>query len=276
MLHAEVGRAVDCYLERMDQALPNRLEGFYLVGSNALGAFRVGRSDIDFVAIVGSALSAAELGRVKDAQARLYRMAVIRSATHLPWRWPLVCNGVFVRWQDLEQSSETVVPIASHTSGRFTACKAFDVNPVTWETLATQAISLRGPEPRQLGVHRNAGELRRWTRANLDSYWRRWANDVSGTSRPAIKALVSHYVAWGVLGVARMQYTISTGQVASKPQAGAYALEVNATEWHPLIRETLRYWDGEHETIAYRSPVARRRDAARFATSVVEWASTHA
>jgi hypothetical protein len=56
---------VDDLLARLDRALPGRVKGFYVVGSVSLGAFRPGRSDVDFVSILDRELTAAELARLR-------------------------------------------------------------------------------------------------------------------------------------------------------------------------------------------------------------------
>ena len=57
-------------LARLDRALPGRIEGFYVVGSACMGAFRPGRSDLDFVAIAGRDLRRAELERLDSRAPR--------------------------------------------------------------------------------------------------------------------------------------------------------------------------------------------------------------
>jgi hypothetical protein len=59
VLPALVRDAVDDLLERVDRALPGRVDGFYVVGSVSLGAFRSQRSDVDFVS---------NLSELSDAQ----------------------------------------------------------------------------------------------------------------------------------------------------------------------------------------------------------------
>lgn len=57
--------AVDDLLAGLDREPPGRIEGFYVVGSTCLGAFRSDRSDVDFVAVVADGgLDAAELPRL--------------------------------------------------------------------------------------------------------------------------------------------------------------------------------------------------------------------
>ncbi len=118
MLPGVVDELVSRYLRQVDLAVPGAIEGFYVVGSTALGAFRPGRSDVDFVAVVGDRLSVVELSRLRWAQRRLYAADLAHTFLRPPWRWPLTCNGVFVRWADLSSSPLTVVPIASHSAWR--------------------------------------------------------------------------------------------------------------------------------------------------------------
>jgi len=174
-LPIEVDAAVGEYLDRADEALPGAIEGFYVVGSTAMGAFRPGRSDVDFVAVVGRELSATELARLRSSQRRLYAADVARAFGRPPWRWqwPLTCNGVYVQWSDLARPTEEVVPVAGHVSAHFEVARGFDVNPVTWRTLRTRGIAVRGPEPSSLAIHDDDAELRAWTRDNLNTYWPR-------------------------------------------------------------------------------------------------------
>ena len=92
-------------------------------------------------------------------------------------RWPLVCNGIYLRHGDLSRSALEVTPIAGHVAGRFRVGEraGFDVNPVTWHLLARHGIAVRGPPRDRRSVHVDEAQLRAWTLENLNGYWRRWA-----------------------------------------------------------------------------------------------------
>lgn len=63
---AELPRgAADDLIARLDRVVPGRIEGFYVVGSASMGAFRPGQSDLDFVAIVDGEFRSAELRRLR-------------------------------------------------------------------------------------------------------------------------------------------------------------------------------------------------------------------
>ncbi len=94
MLPVVVDELVGRYLYQIDLAVPGTIEGFYVVGSAALGAFRPGRSDVDFVAVVRDRLLDVELSRLLWAQRRLYVADLAQTFLRPPWRWPLTCNGV--------------------------------------------------------------------------------------------------------------------------------------------------------------------------------------
>ena len=269
-LPAAVDELVGRYLRQVDIAVPGAIEGFYVVGSTALGAFRRGRSDVDFVAVVRGPLAAAELNRLRRAQRRLYAADVARTVVRPPWRWPLTCNGVFVTWADLGRSPLTVAPIASHTSWRFETGRGFDVNPVTWRILAQHGIAVRGPAPSRLDIHHAEAELRRWCLGNLDGYWRRWALSVLRPGYDAVRASFLHGVAWGVLGAPRLHRTVLFGGVISKEMAGEYALTQFGDRWRPLIEEALAFWRGQLTAGPFRPAGRRRREAARFVLEVVE------
>ena len=133
MLPALASEAVDVLLERVDRALPGRVDGFYVVGSVSLGGFRSQRSDVDFVAIINGALGNRELRRLRRAHLACCASAVCQTVPRR--RWPLICNGVYVTATDPARSPLEVTPIASHVAGRFLVGEGFDVNPVTWHTL---------------------------------------------------------------------------------------------------------------------------------------------
>lgn len=92
MLPAAAQGTLDAFIARLDRALPGRVEGFYLVGSAAFGAFRPGRSDLDFVAVMPGGPQPGDV----DALRRVHRAscagAALAVAGH-PWRRPLLCKG---------------------------------------------------------------------------------------------------------------------------------------------------------------------------------------
>jgi hypothetical protein len=269
-----VAERIDDLLARLDRALPGRVAGFYVVGSVCLGAFREGRSDIDFVAVIDGGLDPLELRRLRGVHVGRWAAAVAADAV-LRRRWPLVCNGSYLRQEDLARSPLEVRALAGHVAGRFSAAPAggFDVNPVTWHVLAKHGITVRGPAPDRLNIRIDPAELRAWTRGNLDGYWRDWVTrarrrSVSGR----LRALPRRFAASGVLGVSRLHCTLATGEVIDKEAAGEYALATFAPEWRVVIEDALGFWRGAEPQTGWfrRHPMARTRQAAEFVAHVID------
>jgi Domain of unknown function (DUF4111) len=267
--------AMEDLLARLDRELPGRIEGFYVVGSISLGAFRVDRSDVDFVAIVAEGgLDAAELRRLRAIHMGRWRAALARDVA-LRRRWPVVCNGSYLPADALSRSPLAVTPLAGHVAGRFGIAEpGFDVNPVTWRTLATHGIAIRGPDPAALNVRSDSAELRAWTIENLNGYWRRWVDRASRPGLATVRALPRRFTAWGVLGAPRLHYTLATGEIATKEEAGRHALETFGPEFRSVIEEALAFWRGEPSTALYRRrPDRRRRATAAFVAHVIDSAN---
>lgn len=259
MLHPHVSAAVDHYLRAADRLVPGRICGFYVVGSTALGAFRPGRSDIDFVAVVDGD----SVDRLRLVQLTSNARTGVRAVARGQWTMPETVNGVFVAKDSLTTPVTALRPLASHVGPRFTRGAGFDVNPVTWKVLLEHGVAVRGPSPGELGLDPEPAVLREWNLRNLRGYWQRWA--LSGRlARP-----VRHATAWGVLGPPRLHHTIRTGGVVSKEGAGEYALEVFDARWHPLIREALAYWRGEPADPAFADRPTRTRQVSEFALEVI-------
>jgi hypothetical protein len=108
-LPTPVAQRVDDLLARLDRALPGRVEGFYVVGSACLGAFREGRSDIDFVAIADGGFGPEEVRRLRAVHLGRWAAALVRDAV-VRQRWPLVCNGSYLESADLSRSPRARSP----------------------------------------------------------------------------------------------------------------------------------------------------------------------
>ncbi|OKI02025.1 hypothetical protein A6A06_13030 [Streptomyces sp. CB02923] len=265
VVHPSVEAVVRGYLAHTDRLCPGLVEGLYLTGSIALGDFRPGRSDIDFVVVTAQRLTAADVAALKQAHAE----------TRGRFRRPHF-DGIHVTWQDLAAGFASCPGVPYTLLGKFRTAGAFEVNPVTWAVLTKNAVSVRGPAPGGFEVGTDPDSLRDWTLGNLEDYWRRRHIEQSRPLSPwGVAALGGRAVAWGVLGVSRLHHTLATGEITSKGGAGRYALETFAPDWHPVIEEALRL----HGSVSVpppapsrplRNPFARRRAATDFIAMVVD------
>jgi hypothetical protein len=255
-LHAVVESVVSAYLEAVDAEAPGLIEGLYLTGSVALGDFHPRASDIDFVAVTAKPLDEFATAAVARAHARL------RKQFPRP-----VFEGIYATWDQLAADPA----LCGH-------------DPVTWHTLARHGVACRGPDRTTLKVWTNAEALAAWTLGNLDSYWRPLQDRAArfGT-RWNLAALTTYGAVWIVLGVTRLHYTLATGEIGSKENAGRYSLWTFPEEWHRVIQESLRLRQSDRASpdfagalrglldseSLYRSPFARRRDVLAFGDMVI-------
>lgn len=235
-------RAIDRYLDDADRSLPGRIIGFHLVGSIALRAYRPGRSDIDFVAIVDGRADRDVLRRLRRLHIRSGVRTASAAARHRRPPGSGMCNGVFISVADISRPVTQITPIARQAGAAFERAQGGpDVSPVGWKILAEQAVSIRGPEPQRLDLVPEPERLRQWNLDELERYWRPWAATVQRVGGVRFRARPRAMTSWGVLGVARVHHTIATGEIVSKEHAGRHARAVSRTGWHRLIDDALGY-----------------------------------
>jgi predicted nucleotidyltransferase len=251
---------VAAYLEAVDAEAPGLVVGLYLTGSIALGDFRPGTSDIDFVAVTD--------GRAGDSAVAVLER-VHRSLNVNPRLNQF--DGIYVTWNDLARDPAECAPVPFNYNRRFHEAGRFELSPVTWATLARHGVAVRGPAPATLSVWDDTSLLDAWTRQNLLDYWQPWRDRRSRlVTKLGRSALRADATAWGALGVSRLHHTLVTGNITSKYGAGMYALHALPPRWHTIVLEAMRIRRGDGGRSLYRTPFGRRRDLLAFITFVIE------
>lgn len=241
MIPAPVQQKLDEYLRLVDAALPGVVTDLYLVGSTAAGAWRPNRSDIDVIALVEERLDDASIDALRTISHRLQKREVRNAMLGL--RYPLVVNATYLIRDDLARRPADITPVCGHVTPMFHVGKDVFIEPVTWRELQTRGITVRGTPREELTIHYDDAELRAWNRENLETYWRGWAaaEKASALALMPIPFWAHHCKEWGPLGAPRLHYTIATGEICSKLEAGEYALDTFDSEWHPTIQRALDF-----------------------------------
>jgi hypothetical protein len=218
------------YLEIADDVMPGLVEGLYLVGSVALDDWVDGVSDVDFVAVLAEPATDDDVGYLRTIHALLHE--------EIP---SPAFEGVYLAWGDLVVEPATglhrpwVLDGQVHHDG-----DCFEINPITWYTLATQGVLVRGPAIARLDIPTDVEARVRFVLDNLSTYWTDVRDGVSAAcdTEPDAAFGASSFV-WCALGALRLHYTAFTGEVTSKRGAAEHGLTVLPEHLHDTVRAAL-------------------------------------
>jgi hypothetical protein len=220
----EAAAALATYLEIIDAEMPGFLEGLYVVGSYALGDWNERHSDIDIIAVTAEPAADAEAGVLRTVHALL---AERQPAPHI--------DGPYVAWGDLPVAPATGLHRPWTLDGRLHHDgECFEINPVTWHTLAAYGVTVRGPAAETLDVWLSVEDRVRFVLGNLASYW----SDVAASlaQAPDDRRFDGESLQWCALGALRLHHTAFTGDVISKTGAAGYGLETAPARFHDTLR----------------------------------------
>lgn len=246
------------HISMLEAALPGLQESYYVVGSAALGDFRPGTSDVDFVALLRRRPSPADIGKLKAMHGKLNDTRILARL-----------DGIYIAGEDLGASAE--VQCHKFNSGRCYGVRSFDIHSPDGWVWKSCGVCMSGRRPEDLPFSVDWVGLRQGMLANLDAYWRRWARACRG--RRPVLALGLYFrpalAEWGVLGISRLYFSFRKQAVASKAEAGEYALRHLPEKWHKILREALSIRSGGCAP-QYNSVVKLRNDALEYVEFMIE------
>jgi hypothetical protein len=229
-LPPDVQAATHQHLDALDAAAPGLITALYITGSAALGDYQPGRSDIDFMAFLSRPVTAPDTVRL---------LAEVHGDMPGVARY----DGNYVARSCLPGVPDDE-PAAPHVvNGQFHAdAPNHQLTPATWTEFTRYGIAVRGPAPGQLGITVPRDRLNAWTLANLNTYWRRQAEEGIETLRPHDPGttISADVAAWVALGPARLHYTLATGDITSKTTAGEYAISL-FPEYQPVVSAAMTW-----------------------------------
>lgn len=253
-----VKQVLDEYLALIHEQRPGLLEGMYLHGSLALGAFDPRFSDIDFISITSRRCSDADIDSLRAIHDTLRQ------------RYPQAqLEGSYLQWDDLGRFEDTIPPRPHIHDGILHASGHFDLNGVTWWVLKQRGIALVGPPPEYLDIQVDWVDLIAKMHHNMNTYW---ASYITNPRRMAW-LLTDYGIQWAVLGVLRQFYTFRERAITSKTGAGVYALQHTPQQWHRLVQEAIDIRAGIAGS-SYRSPIVRAIAAFTFLQLIITACNT--
>jgi hypothetical protein len=242
--------ALHVYVTALRATFPERVYALSLYGSLALGGFVERASDIDFLTVMVGQISEDDQLAIKTLHQKLRRVD----------SWASRLDGEYAELDQIEAGGLDT-PCLFVASGSLAGRR--EVSKVGWLTLVQCGISVIGPEPAAFIPDVPWVDVEQEMRNNLGVYWAPKAD-----SRWLF--LSSAWVAFAVLTLCRILYTMDRHAVTSKPAAAQYALRILPAQWHPLIREALRVHSGEPRLSLYMSRVARASETRRFVRAIVQ------
>jgi hypothetical protein len=112
--------------------------------------------------------------------------------------------------------------------------------PVTLLELKTTALTVLGPPAQSLPITLHPNEVEQFLYENINTYWKGWIA-IHSALRPhqLLLLLVPRLTEWVVLGMARQLYTLQTGTITSKTEAGYYCLDHLSPAYRPIVQQAI-------------------------------------
>ncbi|MFN8379581.1 MAG: DUF4111 domain-containing protein [Anaerolineae bacterium] len=257
-LPPEVEQGLTHYVQNVRAALPGSVIAVYLHGSVALGDFQPASSDLDFITVVDHRLDPSETERLRTLHEGL------RS------QYPgCRLSGGYLQRSDLGKSADAIEPFPYEHEGIFHVAGRWDINRVTWWILKNRPVVLDESTLLDFEFEMDWDAFRAEQRENLRAYWARFRRE----PRRLPGLMTDSGIEWMVLGPLRLAYSIQEQDIASKTQAGEYALRKLPTTYHRVIEEALRIRHSSQPAL-YRSRWVRALEAHRLLGFVLrEWAA---
>jgi len=220
-LPKDVADILDLLLGGVRQALAGNLLGVYLCGSLVTGDFIPSTSDVDVLGATDRPVSDREFAALVALHANL---------AALPNPYARRLEIAYVDRAALKR----FVPGLRHPTlgqGEVLALTEHRENWVLERSVVRECgVALLGPDPKTLIAPVAPDELSTAVRRRLQD----WADWVAQPSDPEWRAPLSHK-AYVVETMCRSLYTVRLGQLVSKPQAVAWALEIFPEPWRALV-----------------------------------------
>lgn len=259
ILHPIARDVADAFLAMADTAAPDLVEALYIIGSAVMGDFRPDISDVDFVAVTSVRPADDMIAALTDG----HRELAFERRPRL--------DGLYMTWDELRLGPSAVADGPCVEAGQFIATGCHERHPLTWNALATGAVAVRGPLSAGAVLRCDPRVVERWALNCVEDRWRPWvaaldARHATGAAPPLDPAEMQARV----LDMCRLHYTLATGLVLSRCEAGLYGLVSLPAGCHRIIDEALRIRREPSVGSLYASPEHRDADVLRFAHLVIE------
>lgn len=231
-------RSIQTMAQEISSVLP--LHSFWLYGSVVLDDFHLGWSDIDFIAFTDDPIE-------PEQAERLLLLRQTLSERHPDNPYYRCFEGVIVNLREYRHGAYTRLVYWGTSGQRIT--NRCNLDPFSMYELSKYGVPVYGAEGRDLFKTPERAEL-------VDAV----SQHYEGIRRCAVQTDDSLYSCGWLLDIARCIYTLRTGDVIGKTQAGEWALSKHLFKDGEPLRKTLAI---------RRDPLAFKND-----TQVKDWLKT--
>lgn len=221
-----VDKILSDYVSQINAALSEPVEGVYLTGSVVLGDYYSKKSDIDFITVLGNNLTAELLKQFNHIHRNIEK-----------FHGHPKLNGYYVTLEGIQRGQKS---FPSFFRNQMYSERPFELDKVfllEWKTSSYYVCGIPAAKlPLDIKQEDVIGQLYQ----NINSYWASWIMRYSPISfNYLLLMLFPRLTEWGILGVARQLYTLETGLITSKLNAGLYCLDKLPDSLKGIMRQAI-------------------------------------
>lgn len=208
------------FVAQVKTTLGRNFVAAYLHGSFAIGGWDI-HSDVDFLVIVETPLTSAEVNAINAMHAEIFKMDT---------RWARHLDGSYIDRELVKKVDSACTPIYYLDNGSTeVSLSPHDNTLVVRWTVREHGVILAGPPPTELIDPVPADNLRREVRQTM----REWGAEILSGQYSIDNRWAQPFV---TLSYCRMLHTLETGRIHSKQAGTEWAIQNLDPQWHPLIQ----------------------------------------
>ncbi|QUG43356.1 DUF4111 domain-containing protein [Psychrobacillus sp. INOP01] len=254
-LPQEVHQLMQAFLHLLNTYFSKDLiEGVYIYGSTALGAFEQEKSDIDFIVLLKRTANKQETEILKNIHIQLTNEN--RGAS---------LDGMYILKDEIGKTNDTLAPYPYCSDGNLEVGH-WDINHVTWWVLKEYGIVLQGTPIIELDIATKWEDVFNTLKYNINEYWYSKAKEVR-------VSVSDEMVESTTTTICRILYSLENGQIISKKRALETGLKTLPERWHLLLKEGWRIRTSGHSQSLFETEILRAeacRDFVLYAHKLCE------
>ncbi|SES30471.1 nucleotidyltransferase domain-containing protein [Psychrobacillus sp. OK032] len=234
------------YVELLNKHLPSDLiEGVYIYGSIALGAFNESKSDIDFIVLLRRVVSEQEVVTIQEIHVQMNKHPFGKRM-----------DVVYIQVNAIGKTNEEL-PTYPYCSDGVVKIGHWDVNHITWWVLKEHGITLRGTLIGELNIPTKWEDVLKTLEYNMNEY-------CFSKSKKTYPFLFDSMVESATCTISRIICSLDQRDIFSKDKAVILCVDMLPERWHLLLKEASRIRTKANTKSLYKSKLKRARDCRDF------------